>query len=323
MANLTQNFVDGTIKFCERETLGPVRCGWIRARLLWGSHIMDLIVADSQPAQETIWSRSFLQPLAPGALTPFSASMIAVTASRAWYQYYDRLGFDPTPRTRLVRLHGGRPYVDETRSAELEVRHTGQEPPRLRVNGQPLALSAWQKPGFLEGLKLGRGAKRTAETLDALARELDAVTERARAWQTRVVNLRWSQAEVLQIMEEIERVAAATLLPYFAVRRHLEQSLWRLLDLLPAATAPGWWREPSRAARRRSRCRWCSASCSWRAWPRASRPSPYGSAAARGRTGKLPCRTASSGRVSASGWRNSGSAPWAKETWPFPGGPKT
>lgn len=205
---------------------------------LGGPHIMDLILEGSQPAPGAIWSRSLLQPLAPGALTPFSASMIAASAPRAWHQYYDRLGFEPPARPRLVRMFAGRPFVDETLSAGIEVQHTGQEPPRLRVNGQPLALSAWEKPGFLGGLKLGRGAKRVSETLDALAHELDAVTERARAWQRRVVGLRWSQAEVLQIMEEIERVAAATLLPYVAVRRHLEQSLWRLLDVLSAADGP-------------------------------------------------------------------------------------
>jgi pyruvate,water dikinase len=41
--------------------------------------------------------------------------------------------------------------------------------------------------------------------------------------------LRWSQAEVLQIMEEIERVGAAALLPFFAARHTLEVACRRLL----------------------------------------------------------------------------------------------
>ncbi|MCB0026221.1 MAG: hypothetical protein KDD91_24490, partial [Caldilinea sp.] len=152
-----------------------------------------------------LWSRSFMEPLAPGALTQFSASLLAEIAARTWYLYYDRLGFSPTPRTRLVRIIEGRPYTNLTVSARLDAENAGIEPPAFAVDGRERVLIAWQKPGFLGGLKLGRGAKKVDETLTALQNELPEITAQARKWYDKVLGLRWSQAEVLQIMEEIER----------------------------------------------------------------------------------------------------------------------
>jgi pyruvate,water dikinase len=97
---------------------------------------------------------------------------------------------------------------------------------------------AWEKPGFFAAMKLSRGAKKIEETLTALRQELPAITEKAAAWQARIAALRWSQAEILQIMEEIERAGAAALLPYFAARHTLASTQRRLLHLLgdrPAA----------------------------------------------------------------------------------------
>ncbi len=181
---------------------------------------------------EQLWSRSFLEPLAPGALTQFSASLLAEIVARAWYLYYDRLGFSPTPKTRLVRIIEGRPYVNLTVSARLDADNAGSEPPAFVVDGRERALFAWQKPGFLGGMKLGRGARKVDETLAALQHELPEITARAREWHDKVLGLRWSQAEVLQIMEEIERYGAAALLPYFAARHNLENAWRRLLALV-------------------------------------------------------------------------------------------
>jgi len=188
----------------------------------------------SGPGSESgqLWSRSFMEPLAPGALTQFSASLLAEIAARTWYLYYDRLGFSPTPRTRLVRIIEGRPYTNLTVSARLDAENAGIEPPAFAVDGRERVLIAWQKPGFLGGLKLGRGAKKVDETLTALQNELPEITAQARKWYDKVLGLRWSQAEVLQIMEEIERYGAAALLPYFAARHNLEGAWRRLLSLL-------------------------------------------------------------------------------------------
>lgn len=99
--------------------------------------------AKGQPDGAPVWSRTFLQPLAPRALTPFSASVLAEMAGRAWFNHYDRLGFDPTPKARVVRSLHGRPYFTFTLSAQLEAQHAGSEPPVLMIDG------AMRPPGAL------------------------------------------------------------------------------------------------------------------------------------------------------------------------------
>ena len=93
-----------------------------------------------------IWSRDFLQPLAPGALTPFSASVLHEMAGRSWYNYYDRLGFDPTPKSRVVRSMHGRPYFTLTLSAQLDAQQAGIEPPPISIGGATRPLARWEKP---------------------------------------------------------------------------------------------------------------------------------------------------------------------------------
>lgn len=183
-----------------------------------------------------VWKRSLLEPLAPGALTPFTASLLTEVTARAWHLYFDRLGFQPAPRQRIVRVCEGRPFTNVSISARLDAENAGVAPPLLQIDGVERSIVAWEKPGFLAGMKLGRGAKKIEETLTALHRELPEIIAKAAAWHQRVVGLRWSQAEVLQIMEEIERVGSAAMLPYFAARHNLEVACRRLLQLLDART---------------------------------------------------------------------------------------
>lgn len=176
-----------------------------------------------------VWSLSWLNPLAPRALTPFTNSLLVEVAARAWYLYFDRLGFQPAPRSRLVRLCQGRPYVNLSISARLEAEQAGIEPLRLRLDGAARPLADWHKPGLLASLKRGRADKKIEDLLAALQSELPGTTARAQGWYQRVMALRWSQAEVLQIMEEIERAGAAALLPFFAARHTLDVACRRLL----------------------------------------------------------------------------------------------
>jgi len=198
--------------------------------------VIDFTFGGNGAETGSVWGRSLLEPLAPDALTPFTSSLLTEIVARAWYLYYDRLGFSPTPRARVVRLHAGRPYVNLTLSATLDAENAGVAPPVFRLDGSARPLFAWEKPGFLAGMKLARGAKKIEETLRSLQQELPAITSKAAAWQQRVAGLRWSQAEILQIMEEIERVGASALLPYFAARHNLETTYRRLLMLLGART---------------------------------------------------------------------------------------
>jgi phosphohistidine swiveling domain-containing protein len=185
-----------------------------------------------QSAGAPIWSRDFLQPLAPGALTPFSASVLHEMAGRSWYSYYDRLGFDPTPKSRVVRSLHGRPYFTLTLSAQLDAQQAGIEPPSISIGGTIRPLARWEKPGLLAALKLSGNARKAASALQGLDRELDAAEAQGQAWLQRVQAMRWSQAEILQIMEEIERTGAATLQLYVAARHNLQSAYLRLLGLV-------------------------------------------------------------------------------------------
>ena len=199
---------------------------------------MEFTAQSALSANAPTWSRTFLQPLAPGALTPFSQSILTEIVSRAWLRYYTRLEFAPTPRSRVVRSHQGRPYVNLTLAAQLEVQHAGIEPPVYIIAGQPRPVCAWEKPGLFAGVKLGRGARKIAETAGALEAELDELTATAQRWLQKVAALRWSQAELLQIMEEIENAGAPSLSIYFAARQRLEGTASQFLGLLRAARHP-------------------------------------------------------------------------------------
>jgi hypothetical protein len=94
----------------------------------------------------TVWGRSLFEPLAPDALTPFTGSLLSEIAARAWYLYYDRLGFGPMLRAEVVRLHAGRPYINLTLSSTLDAENAGVAPPVFRLDGVARPLFAWEKP---------------------------------------------------------------------------------------------------------------------------------------------------------------------------------
>ena len=214
---------------------GVVGVGRIPARrrqfgVVWVRWILfEYTLANAASAAgQTVWSHAVLQPVGAGALTPFSASVLTELCRRAWYAYYDRLGFQPAPRAPVVRSHRGRVYLNRSLFAQLDAEQAGLVPGSLRVNGQPLPLAAWEKPGLLAGFKHGRAQKRIDALLAELSSQLPAFTTKARAWYIRTQELRWTQAEVLQVMEEIERIGTEAMTAFLAARHNLE-TLYRLL----------------------------------------------------------------------------------------------
>ncbi|RIK33436.1 MAG: hypothetical protein DCC55_34935 [Chloroflexi bacterium] len=184
----------------------------------------------------TVWSNLPLRPLVTGPLTPFSYHLLAEIAGRAWYQYYDRLGFDPMPRARVLRQHQGRPYLNLTISAQRDAESAAIEPLTLHLDGQPFAICKWEKPGLIAGLKFGLAQNRVESLLKSLATEIDTITQQAKAWYAKVGELRWTQAEVLQIMEEIENVGAPSFLVFLAARHNLDLLYNRLIRLAAGST---------------------------------------------------------------------------------------
>ncbi len=183
-----------------------------------------------------IWSQVPLQPLTPGPLTPFSYSVLTEIVSTAWFHYYNEHGFSP-PRTKAVRGHQSRPYLNMSQGAQLEAQHAGIEPPSLRIDGAAYPLSPWKKPGLMEGVRLGRAKKRVQAQTETHLAGIDAVTTRVRGWYEKTRELEWSQAELLQVMEQIERIGLDAMVAFLAARSQLGRTynrlIWATLDQTP------------------------------------------------------------------------------------------
>ena len=177
------------------------------------------------------WSRLLLQPLAGDLLTPLSYSVLAEVTGRAWFVYYDQLGFDPMPRARVVRQYHGRPYFNLTLSAQREAEFAAVEPISFVVDGAPQPLVNVEKPGLLASIKSGRNAARISKNRAALSAGAQAQSESAASWTERVREYRWTQAEILQIMEEIEPNMVPLLVPFLAARQGILLSVNHLMRM--------------------------------------------------------------------------------------------
>lgn len=177
----------------------------------------------------TVWSQLSLQPLTAQPLTPFSYSILEEVAKSAWYQYFDELGFSPMPRARVVRQHGGRAYLNLTISAQRDAEQAAVEPMAFAINGQPVPVAPWEKPGFFAGMASSRNRKKIQQLLARYKQQTPAITQQAAVWYTKTQDLRWTQADILQIMEEVERVSIPSFKLFFAARHNLEQIYNRLL----------------------------------------------------------------------------------------------
>ncbi|MEZ4734110.1 MAG: hypothetical protein R3E79_44015 [Caldilineaceae bacterium] len=177
----------------------------------------------------TVWSQLPLQPLAARPLTPFSYSVLDEVAKSAWYQYFDELGFAPMPRARVLRQYKGRAYLNVTLSAQRDAEHAAVEPLTLLVNDEPFRVASWEKPGFFATLKHSRNRKKIQQLLETYCQQVAAVTQNAESWYAKTQELRWTQADILQVMEEVERVSVASFKLFFAARHNLEQIYNRLL----------------------------------------------------------------------------------------------
>lgn len=175
------------------------------------------------------WSRLLFLPHCASRLTPFSYSVLAESAGRAWFHYYDALGFDPMPRARVVRQHNGSAYFNLTMSAQREAEAAGIDPITLIVDGSPLPIAKVEKGGFLAGLKASRGEKKQERGYEAAAREVAALREEALAWYDKVSGHRWTQAEILMAMEEIEPISVKPFAVFLGARQGILRAVNRLM----------------------------------------------------------------------------------------------
>ncbi len=179
-----------------------------------------------------VWSRSLLQPFAE-VLTPFSYSVLAEITPRAWFRYYSRAGHTlAAPPQGIIRQYRGRPYLDVRWIAEQDAAFAGLNPPVLHVDGRDIPVCDPPGNGILSGLRFRHHRRRLREAVDQLIEELPEMRAAARSWFLKTREMRWTQAEILQVMEEIERFGVDTLMVYYATRWALERAYDALLELL-------------------------------------------------------------------------------------------
>ena len=176
-----------------------------------------------------VWSNLPLRPLAEGILTPLSYSTLADVVGRAWYKYFDALDFDPMPRARVMRQVNGLPYLSLTLSAQRDAEQAAIEPMSLLVNGQPFAITKWEKPGFLAGIKFGMKERKVMALIEKQEQEIDKITAKLSTWYDKVKEYRWTQADILLVMEEIEPVGSEPMMAWLAARHNLDLLINRLL----------------------------------------------------------------------------------------------
>jgi pyruvate,water dikinase len=187
--------------------------------------------AHSLGQTQHVWSNLPLQAFSD-ILTPFSYSVLAEISKRAWFRYYERMGLTlPFAPRSLMRYHYGRPYLDIQWICERDVELAGIEPITLRINGEIVPICKWTKPNLLGGFRNSRNQRRLTDQLEKFLHEIDTITAQSRGWYEKVLAMRWTQAEILQIMEEIERYGTEPLMVFYAARHNLERAYNLLLGL--------------------------------------------------------------------------------------------
>ena len=86
-----------------------------------------------------------------------------------------------------------------------------------------------EKPSLLGRSENGRNQKKIDALLDATDQGIGETAREAYYWMVKTQEMRWTQADTLQVMEEIERVGVDSMLAYYAARHNLELLYNRLI----------------------------------------------------------------------------------------------
>ena len=167
------------------------------------------------------WTRDLARDLFPAAVTPFHWTLLRRPAQEALRRTWSALGADlgvALPAADFwQRAPDGTVYLNADRVAEAGRAVYGAAwlgappglPPPLVRGG---LLGRWQTPGTV---------RRVQAEVDAVAQETDGLNQRLADWFAFVQRLRWTQADLLQVMEELEPRAQTVLQAYFALRAGL------------------------------------------------------------------------------------------------------
>jgi len=167
-------------------------------------------------AGQAPWTRDLARDVFPDPVTPFAWTLLAAPAETALRGAWARLAA-ALPPGPLWRLEGGRAWLSAAAAMALP-----------SATGSALWLAGARPPapaGLMARLQAGAAQRKAGAEAEAALARTAPVRERTLAWLARAHGLRWGQADLLQVMEELEPRAAEALEAYFLARAALPAAL--------------------------------------------------------------------------------------------------
>lgn len=146
-------------------------------------------------ASPALWSRAAANDLARGLLTPLTWSILSHSAERAVRSHYRAWGVTLPAGAPIWRRIEGRAYLNTTALTAADQAVTA---------GEVEATSGWRL------FNRGPDRRQNAALVEQIEQAPAVFSASARWWQY-VLAMRWDQATILQVMEEIEPHAEAVL----------------------------------------------------------------------------------------------------------------
>jgi len=160
------------------------------------------------------WTRRLAADLFPGMTSPLAWTLLRRPAGDALRQAYLELGAPALPAAPLWQLQtDGQVLVNAAALAEADA--------ALRGAAWLGAVQPEPPAGLLARLQAGAAIRRTEARIAAGVREATVLHTGLVRWLSWVRGQRWAQADLLQVMEELEPQATQALKTYFILRAGL------------------------------------------------------------------------------------------------------
>ncbi len=178
-----------------------------------------------KPAGRIVWTRDLARDLFPGVATPFAWTVLCTPAEAALRRALAEFGAPVRDGIQLwQRDQDGQVCVNATALADAA----------QRLHGTAwLGMIRGEMPGGLIGRLQAGGVTRKAQAcVDAALAGIQDLHVRTARWLDWVRGLRWTQADLLQVMEELEPKARDVLQTYFILRAGLSATAAQVSDRL-------------------------------------------------------------------------------------------
>ena len=178
-----------------------------------------------QPAGQIAWTRDLARDLFPGVATPFGWTVLCTPAESALRRAFAELGAPAPDGIQLwQRDQDGQVCVNASALADAA----------RRLHGAAwLGSIRGEMPGGMLGrLQTGGVIRKAQARIDAALAGIQDLHVRTARWLDWVRGLRWTQADLLQVMEELEPKARDVLQTYFILRAGLSAAAAQVSDRL-------------------------------------------------------------------------------------------